>query len=201
MPNAVDPAGETTLMIAARVGVLDAVQVLLDRGAVVDAKDETFQQTALMVAVRENHPDLVQLLHRARRRREREDAHRPDAALGAAELGARLRPRHRHRPRRPAAARVARSRFPAALSPLLYAARDGRLESARHAARRRRGHRTDRRQRHHAAPHGDRQQPPRRGALPDRPRRRHPAPSTGTAARRCGRRSKRATWTWTTPRS
>ena len=32
------------------------------RGAVVDARDKTYQQTALMVAVRENHPPIVQLL-------------------------------------------------------------------------------------------------------------------------------------------
>ena len=36
--NAPDAAAETMLMIASRVGVLDAVQALLDRGAVVDAK-------------------------------------------------------------------------------------------------------------------------------------------------------------------
>ena len=33
-----DPAGETPLMTAARIGKLDAVKLLLDRGAVVDAQ-------------------------------------------------------------------------------------------------------------------------------------------------------------------
>src|SRR5207249_11679811 len=59
-PNSSDPTGETALMTAAHAGTLEAVTLLLDRGAVVDARDRTFQQTALMVAVRENHPDLVQ---------------------------------------------------------------------------------------------------------------------------------------------
>jgi ankyrin repeat protein len=58
-PNSVDPAGETALMMAARIGNLDAVTVLLDRGAVLDARDREFEQTALMVAVRENHPEVV----------------------------------------------------------------------------------------------------------------------------------------------
>ena len=40
----------------------DAVTLLLDRGAKIDATDTTYQQTALMVAVRENHPDIVKLL-------------------------------------------------------------------------------------------------------------------------------------------
>jgi len=61
-PNAPDPAGETPLMNAARVGSVDAVTLLLDRGAAIDATDATYSQTALMVAVRENHPDVVQFL-------------------------------------------------------------------------------------------------------------------------------------------
>src|SRR6185369_12007491 len=60
--NAPDPAGDTPLMSVIRVGRADAVTLLLDRGAKVDATDATYQQTALMVAVRENHPDIVSLL-------------------------------------------------------------------------------------------------------------------------------------------
>src|SRR5688500_7572357 len=56
--NAPDPAGETPLMSATRVGRADAVTLLLDRGAKVDLADATYQQTALMVAVRENHPEI-----------------------------------------------------------------------------------------------------------------------------------------------
>ena len=61
-PNAADPAGETPLMAAARVGSVEAAKTLLDRGATVDAADPAFHQTALIVAVRDNHPDVVQLL-------------------------------------------------------------------------------------------------------------------------------------------
>jgi ankyrin repeat protein len=61
-PNAADPTGETALMAVARVGSIDAAAVLLDGGAKIDAVDPNFEQTALMVAVRENHPDVVQLL-------------------------------------------------------------------------------------------------------------------------------------------
>jgi len=43
-------------MIASRVGVVDAVRVLLDRGAVVDTRDKTYQQTALMIAVSREAP-------------------------------------------------------------------------------------------------------------------------------------------------
>ena len=49
-------------MTAARTGRADAVTLLLDRGANVNAKDAVRSQTALMWAVTENHPDIVKLL-------------------------------------------------------------------------------------------------------------------------------------------
>ena len=49
-------------MTAARTGVAAAVALLLDRGADVDARDPEFEQTALMLAVREAHPEVVALL-------------------------------------------------------------------------------------------------------------------------------------------
>jgi ankyrin repeat protein len=129
-PNSADPTGETALMSAAGVGDLDAVRLLLDRGAVVDAKDSQFEQTALMVAVRENHPKVVQLLI---------DRH--------ADVNARTRtgktppwvlpnsvPGFGHGVgivRGGLPERGSRYLTPGGLSPLLYAARDGRLESAR----------------------------------------------------------------------
>jgi ankyrin repeat protein len=61
-PNAASPGGETALMTAARVGRLDAVKLLLDRDAAVDAKTTARQQTALIWAVTENHPEVVRLL-------------------------------------------------------------------------------------------------------------------------------------------
>jgi len=61
-PDGVAPIGETALMTAARTGVVAAVALLLDRGADVDARDREFGQTALMLAVREAHPEVVALL-------------------------------------------------------------------------------------------------------------------------------------------
>lgn len=128
--NAADPAGETPLMTVSRVGNIDAVRLLLDRGAVVDAKDPEFQQTALMVAIRENHPDVVRLLV---------DRH--------ADVNARIKvgrapawvlpnsvPGFGHGigiVRGGLPERGSRYLIPGGLTPLLYAARDGRLESAR----------------------------------------------------------------------
>src|SRR4030095_1161299 len=60
--NAPDPAGETPLIAAARVGSVEAVTTLLERGVPVDATDAGFKQTALMVAIRENKPDVVRTL-------------------------------------------------------------------------------------------------------------------------------------------
>ena len=129
-PSAPDPAGETPLMTVARVGRLDAATLLLDRGAKVDATDATHQQTALMVAVRENHPDVVKLL----------------IARGA---GVNTRTRTGRTPqwvlpnsvrgfghgvgivRGGLPARGSRAPIPGGMSPLLYAARDGRMETVR----------------------------------------------------------------------
>jgi ankyrin repeat protein len=60
--NSANPGGETTLMTAARTGKVDAVKLLLDRGAAVNAKESVREQTALMWAVLENHPEVVKLL-------------------------------------------------------------------------------------------------------------------------------------------
>src|SRR5687767_7990887 len=129
-PNAVDPAAETMLMIAARVGVADAVRMLLDRGAAVDARDKTYQQTALMVAVRENHPAIVQMLieRGADVNAKTRTGATPQWVLpnsvpgfghGIGIVRGGLPPRGSRQP------------IPGSLSPLLYAARDGRLEVAK----------------------------------------------------------------------
>lgn len=129
-PGAADQAGETMLMIASRVGVLDAVRLLVDRGATVDARDATYQQTALMVAVREGHSSVVRLL---------------------IDRGADVNAKTRTGPTPPwvlpnsvpgfshgigivrggLPPRGSRAPIPGALTPLLYAARDGQLETAR----------------------------------------------------------------------
>jgi ankyrin repeat protein len=128
--NAVDPAGDTMLMVAARVGVLEAVQLLIDRGASVDTKDATYQQSALMVAVRENHPDIVSSLidQGADVNAKTRTGQTPGWVLpnsvpgfghGVGIVRGGLPPRGSRQP------------IPGALSPLLYAARDGHVEVAR----------------------------------------------------------------------
>jgi ankyrin repeat protein len=62
-PNApLSQTGDTALMIAARSGQVDAVRALLDHGAKVNAKESWGGTTALMWAVSERHSDVVQLL-------------------------------------------------------------------------------------------------------------------------------------------
>ncbi len=128
--NAPDPAGDTPLMNVARVGRADAVTLLLDRGATIDAADATYQQTALMVAVRENHPDIVKLLIargasvNARTRVGRAPQwilpnSVPGFGHGIGIVRGGLPPRGSRAP------------IPGGMTPLLYAARDGRMEIVR----------------------------------------------------------------------
>jgi len=60
--NAVLPSGETPLMTASRTGNADAVRVLLTHGADVNAKEASHGQTALMWAVAQRHPAVVRAL-------------------------------------------------------------------------------------------------------------------------------------------
>ena len=105
--------------------------LLLDRGAKIDATDATYQQTALMVAVRENHPEIVKLLIargasvNAKTRVGRRTAwvlpeSRCPASVMASASSAAACP-----------IADARAPIPGGMTPLLYAARDGRLETAR----------------------------------------------------------------------
>jgi uncharacterized protein len=62
-PNAtLSHSGDTAVMMAARTGKVDAVKVLLDRGAQVNAKETWGGTTALMWAVSERHPEVARLL-------------------------------------------------------------------------------------------------------------------------------------------
>jgi ankyrin len=129
-PNASDPAGETMLMIAARVGVADAVRLLLERGATVDARDQAYNQTALMIAVRENHTALVRMLIErgadvnAQTRVSLTPAWILPNSVPGFSNGVGI---YRGGPPE----RGIRPPIPGGLSPLLYAARDGRVDAAR----------------------------------------------------------------------
>ena len=59
-------SGETALMTCARAGEAGAVKALLARGADVNAREHEHQQTALMWAVAQRHPEVVRLLIEAR---------------------------------------------------------------------------------------------------------------------------------------
>lgn len=62
-PNAaITASGDTGIMIAARTGKADAVKTLLDLGANVNAKETWGGTTALMWAVSEKHPAVAKLL-------------------------------------------------------------------------------------------------------------------------------------------
>nr|ADC35938.1 ankyrin 23/unc44-like protein [uncultured bacterium 70] len=128
--NVVDKQGETALMTAARVGSVDSVKTLLDRGATVDTRDPAFQQTALMVAVRDNHPDVVKLLvdRGAQVNVQTRTGDAPSWILPNSVPG------FGHGigiVRGGLPDRGSRYLIPGAMTPLLYAARDGRIESAK----------------------------------------------------------------------
>jgi uncharacterized protein len=128
--NAVDPTGATVLMVAAGVGNVAAVKELLDGGANVDARDPGFQQTAIMFAVRENHPDMVKLLidHGANVNAKTRVGPTPEwfKPNSGAAFGHGVGILRGGLPERG-------SRIPiqGGMTPLLYAARDGRLDSVK----------------------------------------------------------------------
>jgi len=61
-PNTAIAAGESPLMSCARSGSLDGVRMLIEYGAAVNAKEPVQNQTALMWAAAERHPDVVKAL-------------------------------------------------------------------------------------------------------------------------------------------
>jgi ankyrin repeat protein len=61
-PNTTIATGETPLMTCARSGSADAVRLLVEYGAAVNAKEPGQNQTAVMWAAAERHPDVVKAL-------------------------------------------------------------------------------------------------------------------------------------------
>ena len=128
--NVTDQTGETALMTATKVGNVDAVRMLLDHGATVDTRDPAFQQTALMMAVRENRLDVLKLLidRGAQVNVQTRTGATPNWILPNSVPG------FGHGigiVRGGLPDRGSRYLIPGAMTPLLYAARDGRIESAK----------------------------------------------------------------------
>jgi ankyrin repeat protein len=128
-PNSADASGETALMTATRSGNIDSLKALLQHGSIVNTQDAVTQQTALMWAVRSNFPAGVQLLVEygaevnARTRIGKAPAARPPGAGGGSHGVGIVRsgwPEQGFQPE-----------TPGAMTPLLYAARDGRFDIAR----------------------------------------------------------------------
>jgi ankyrin repeat protein len=65
-PNTPIATGETPLMTCARTGNVDAVRLLIEYGAQVNAKEPSQNQTALMWAIAERHPEVAKALIEAR---------------------------------------------------------------------------------------------------------------------------------------
>jgi ankyrin len=61
-PNTVIGTGETPLMTCAKSGSVDAVRRRLEYGAATEARETAQNQTALMWAAAEHHPNFVQAL-------------------------------------------------------------------------------------------------------------------------------------------
>jgi ankyrin repeat protein len=127
--NTADRTGDTLLMAAVRTGEIDAVRVLLDRGAGVNATEPELGHTALMWAVRRNAADVAALLVErgasieARTRAGARPAVRPPGAGGGSHGVGIVRSGVPPQGEQPPA--------PGGMTPLLFAARDGRLEAAR----------------------------------------------------------------------
>ncbi|MEO8256536.1 MAG: ankyrin repeat domain-containing protein [Acidobacteriota bacterium] len=130
-PNLADATGETPLMTAARNGIPSALRALLGRGARVEARDPEFGQTALMIAVRENHPAAVDLLIGAGSAVDAQTRKGPTPKFvppckgtGCGSEGVGI-----NRGGLPDRGRRAEAK--GGMTPLLYAARDGRVDAAR----------------------------------------------------------------------
>jgi ankyrin repeat protein len=130
-PNSVDPGGESALMTAARTGAPAALRALLERGAAIDAREPEFGQTALMIAVREDQQAAIDLLIEAGASPNAQTRKGPTPAFvppckgtGCGSEGVGIN-------RGGVPDRGRRAEVKGGMTPLLYAARDGRLPTAR----------------------------------------------------------------------
>ncbi len=125
-PNFLDQSGETLLSVATRAHAPDVVSALLKHGANVNASMQDWNSTALMVAIRENESAIVKILLdngadvNARTKAGQKPARRPAGAGGGSH-----------------GTGIIRSGIPPSgsqaptqggFTPLLYAARDGRID-------------------------------------------------------------------------
>jgi ankyrin repeat protein len=114
--------GDTALMLASRTGKPDAVKVLLDRGVQVNAKETWGDTTALMWAVSEGHPAVVKMLIDRGADVNARSKFVP-SATGRGFEGA--------TPVASKAGQPPEEHASGLLTPLMFAAREGDLESAR----------------------------------------------------------------------
>jgi ankyrin repeat protein len=118
-------------MTATRTGAVGAMRLLIERGATVDAREPEFQQTALMIAVRDDHAAAVGVLLAAGASVNAQTRKGPTPAFvppckgtGCGSEGVGIN-------RGGLPDRGRRAEVKGGMTPLLYAARDGRLEPAR----------------------------------------------------------------------
>jgi ankyrin repeat protein len=122
-PNAaLTEFGDTALMMASRTGKVDAVKVLLDRGADVNAMETWGGTTALMWAVAEKHPAAAKLLIEHGANVNAKSYYVPSAS-GRGFEGTTPIPPKANQPVEEFASGM--------LTPLMFAARENDLESAR----------------------------------------------------------------------
>jgi uncharacterized protein len=122
-PNApLSSSGDTALMLAARTGTTDAIKVLLETGANVNAKESWGGTTPLMSAAAERHPAAVKMLI------ERGADVSARSSFVAAANGRGFEGRTPSAPKNDQAVEEFASGW---LTPLMFAAREGDLESAR----------------------------------------------------------------------
>src|SRR5580704_6847864 len=132
-PNATDKYGDTALMAASRSGNAETVALLLGHDASVNARDKSTEQTALMWAARSNHPEAAQVLleHGAEVNARTRTGQAPPRRLpmdgggpGGGSHGVGI-------VRGGWPERGAQDATPGSMSALLYAARDGHLDSVK----------------------------------------------------------------------